>query len=183
MKEFKVKDKTYNLPTSWSEVSLDMFIKIKNLEDTNQKEILGEFYIVRLLEILTEVDECGLDDMTLQELIDLINSVDFLNTQPEENAPEYLDINGIKYVFSKNFNQLTMSEIITIKTLQHGKTETESFLDVLCVILRPGVINDKGELVQDKLDISKLEEHKKLFSKQPVFDVLSRISFFLNGTK
>jgi hypothetical protein len=81
-----------------------------------------------------------------------------------------------------------MGEYISIKTLQENTpSQAEAIPYIIAVILRPGKLVKDEETgqerwVQDKFDANNIEWRKELFLKQPVFDLMGPVTFFLNGS-
>ncbi len=187
MKKFNLNDKEFQMPTDWNELTLRHYVELTKLEEQKADFLLGELYLLKVIEVLCEAEAGELDDLTIDMVGDLSNSVGFLQKEPDWKYTRSIKINDVDYVFPNDLNKLTMGEYISIKTLQeNASTQAEAIPYIIAVILRPGKLvkneeSGKETWVQDKFDANNIEYRKDLFLKQPVFDLMGPVSFFLNG--
>jgi hypothetical protein len=187
MKDFKLNDKDYQMPTAWNDMNLKKYVELAKLEEAKDSFGIPELYLLKVIEVLCGAEGGDLDDLTLDMVNELANEVGFLQTEPKWNNTRHIDIEGQDYVFPEDLNKLTMGEYISIKTLQEQQTTQADLIPwLLAIILRPGkkVYNEemkKEVWVQDKFNTANLEFRKELFMSQPVFDLMGPVTFFLNG--
>lgn len=187
MKQFKIREKEYQMPTDWSEVNLNIYVKLSELEETKNAFGIPELYLLKILEVLCDVENGELDELTLDMVNELVGLVSFVQQEPVWSNVKHLTIEGIDYVFPDDLNHLTMGEYISIKTLQENNTTAGIIPYILAIILRPGskIVDPetgKEKWIQEKFNTANLEWRKELFMKQPVFDLLGPVSFFLSGS-
>lgn len=188
MKEFKLNEKDYKMPTSWTELTLKHYVNIAVLEENKTKYILGELYLLKMIEALCDVDGGELDDLTIEMVKDLSDGVEFLQTQPEWKNTKHIKIGDIDYAFPADLNKLTMGEVVSVKTLQESApSQAEAIPLILSVILRPAKLvkdeeSGKERWVQDRFDANNIDYRKELFLKLPAFDLMGPVSFFLTGS-
>lgn len=188
MKKFELNGKSFEMPTEWSELTLRHYVELTKLEEQKSQFLLGELYLLRVIEALCSAEQGDLDDLTIDMVSDLSNSVGFLQKEPVWNNTKNIKIGDVDYVFPADLNKLTMGEYISIKTLQENSpSQAEAIPFIIAVILRPGrLVRDeetgKEKWQQDKFDANNIEYRKELFLKQPVFDLMGPVSFFLNGS-
>ena len=186
MKHFEIRDKKYQMPTDWNEVDLNIYVKLSELEERKAAFGIPELYLLKILEVLCNVEDGELDELTLDMVNELVELVAFVQKEPVWNNVHHLVIDEVDYVFPNDLNHLTMGEYISIKTLQESNTTSGVIPYILAVILRPGTkIKDaetgKEKWIQEKFSTSNLEWRKELLMKQPVFNLLGPVSFFLSG--
>lgn len=160
----------WNVPSSWSEVTLKKFQDIQNYYDGISGET--KFDIREVLHILCDktVDEVNalpseFLDMILEKLV-------FLQTQPEQQEPtNKIKING--EVYSIHFeNQLKTGEYIAADTvLKNDKNNIALLLAILC--------RKDGEVYDSKFENEVVPERMKMFEQQPVINILPIAAFFL----
>lgn len=188
MKQFKLNNKEYQMPSAWSDLTLQHYVNLSTLEENKTEYILGELYLLKVIEVLCNAEGGELDDLTIDMVTELSKEVGFLQTEPQWNNTKNIKINDVDYAFPTDLNKLTMGEYISIKTLQEGATSQSQIIpSILAVILRPArLVKDeesgKETWVQDKFDANNIEFRKDLFLKQPVYDLMGPVSFFLNGS-
>lgn len=189
MKTFTLNEKEYNMPTEWNEMDLKRYVELAKLEETKESFGIPELYLLRIIEALCDAESGDLDDLTLDMVTDLSSNVAYLQQEPKWKNNRHIEIDGKDYVFPEDLNKLTMGEYISIKTLQEQQTSQADLIPwLLAIILRPGkkVIDEETKAekwVQDKFNTANLEWRKELFMKQPVFDLMGPVSFFLSGNE
>jgi hypothetical protein len=189
MKEFRLNEKDYKLPTDWSEVTLADYVRLAKLEESKSQYFLGELYLLKMIECLCNVDGGELDDLTIDIVNEISSDIQFLQDEPLYNNTKNILIGDINYVFPSDLNKLTMGEYISMKTLQEGSlTQAEAIPFLLSVILRPGVLvvdeeTGKERWIQNKFDANNIEYRKDLFMNLPILDLMGPITFFLGGKK
>ena len=188
MKKFELNGREFEMPTEWSEITLRHYVELTKLEETKANFLLGELYLLKVIECLCGAEGGDLDDLTIDMVSDLSGSVGFLQQEPKWENTRNIKIGDIDYVFPADLNKLTMGEYISIKTLQENTpSQAEAIPYIIAVILRPGKLVKDEETgqerwVQDKFDANNIEWRKELFLKQPVFDLMGPVTFFLNGS-
>lgn len=188
MDKIKINDVEYNVPTSWEEITFEQYINFVKLEEIKTDFMLEELYLINLIEVLCEMPEGSMNDLTMIEFNELVNKFGYLNTDPKLSKDKQIDINGITYVFPDDLNKLTLGENISIKTLIKDQNKYEQLYYILGVILRPGKIEIDAETkkevyVQDKFtgDMNKINFRINLFKKVPFVKLLGQLNFFLIG--
>lgn len=188
MKEFKLNGKDYQMPTEWNEMTLGHYVELSKLEENKTKYLFGELYLLKVIETLCMAEGGDLDDLTLDVVNELSNLLAYLQKEPTWTNSKHIRIGDVDYVFPPDLNKLTMGEYISMKTLQEGsQTQSDAIPLILAVILRPGKLvkdeeSGKETWIQDKFDANNIEYRKELFMKQPVFDLMGPVTFFLNGS-
>jgi hypothetical protein len=188
MKQFKIREQEYQMPTDWNDVSLGVYVKLADLEERKEAFGIPELYLLKMLEALCNVEEGELDELTLDMVNELVNDVAFVQEQPTWNNSHHLVIEGVDYVFPADLNRLTMGEYISIKTLQENNTTSGIIPYILAIILRPGTKSVDAETgkevwIQDKFSTANIEYRRDIFMKQPVFNLMGPVSFFLSGNE
>ena len=189
MKQFKLNEREYEMPTSWDEMSLSKYVELAKLEELKENFGMPELYLLKVIEALCGAEQGDLDDLTLDMVNELSREVNYLQEQPVWSNSNHIEIEGQDYVFPEDLNKLTMGEYISIKTLQEQQTTQADLIPwLLSIILRPGKKEYNEETKkefwkQDKFNVANLEHRRELFLKQPVFNLMGPVTFFLNGNE
>ena len=188
MKEFRLNEKDYKMPTDWNEMTLRHYINIAKLEESRTEYLLGELYLLKMIECLCLIEnDDDLNDLTLDVVGELSAALGFLHTQPKWSSTKEIKINDVDYIFPSDLNKLSMGEYISIKTFQeNSRTDAEAIPYILAIILRPGkkvFDNETGgeKWVQEKFNVSNLEYRKELFMGELAQDLMGQVGFFLTG--
>lgn len=188
MKKFELNGKEFEMPTDWKDLSLGHYVNLATLEENKTQYLLGELYLLKVIEVLCNAEAGELDDLTIDMVTELSKEVGFLQAEPQWSNTKHIKIGDIDYAFPLDLNKLTMGEYISIKTLQEGSASQAGAIPlILAVVLRPAKLikneeTGKESWVQDKFDANNIEYRKELFLKQPVFDLMGPITFFLSGS-
>lgn len=186
MKLFTIGEKEYQMPTEWNDVTLDVYVRMAELEERREAFGLPELYLLKILECLCSAEDGDLDELTLDTVNELVALIGYIQEEPTWTNTNHLVIDEVDYVFPNDLNKLTMGEYISIKTLQENNTTAGIIPYILAIILRPGTKEvdtetGKERWVQEKFSISNLDFRKELFMKQPVFNLMGPVTFFLSG--
>jgi hypothetical protein len=188
MKEFKLNEKNYKMPTCWEDLTLEHYVNLSVLEENKTEYLLGELYLLKIIEVLCSAEGGELDELTIEMVTELSKEVGFLQEQPKWGNTKNIKINDMDYAFPAELNKLTMGEMISIKTLQEQATSQAAAIPlILAIILRPAKLvkdNESGKesWIQDKFDANNIEFRRDLFLKQPVFELMGPVTFFLSGS-
>ncbi|MFN9371170.1 MAG: hypothetical protein ACK6D3_04715 [Planctomycetaceae bacterium] len=192
MKTFVLNEKEISMTTEWNELSLGQYINFMKLNERREKEeMVQDFYLLSLMEVLCKVDENELDDLSLAEYQENLEAMKFLLDTPTVEDTDVIEIDGVKYCLPQRFDSLSAGEYISIKTLQSRyENNIEGLPYLVAVILRPlkeeQVDAETGEKVyiQEKFDTKNLQWRADLFNdKLQISKIMTAIGFFFNGNK
>lgn len=166
--------KTYNIPTSWDEVSVRQFTQLYKFKNENSNELLGA---VNLISAISDIDTSLLLQMDIDDFKLLTTQVEFVTTEVPKVNVDYLEIGEDKYYLYTDFNKLTTGEVITLETiLESSNFDVHKVMsDLLCLFLRK---KDGDKFEKFTTDMLK---RKEIFLELPVSQVYHVFGFFLNG--
>jgi len=78
MKFFKLNEKEYQVPESWQEMSLKLYVNVAKLEEKRTEYFLGELYLLKIIEAICDAEDGELDELTLEVVNDISSSLVFL---------------------------------------------------------------------------------------------------------
>ncbi len=168
------KEQEFNIPEGWTEVTVEqsMALYAMNREDKTDIEL-----VVEVISILSKMDEEFLYMMTPDDFNKLVNVVKFTNDEVKGELADSVMIGDEEYFLKKDFNLLTMGEIISIESImkQHNNNHSAATLKLLCIFLRKKI---DGELESFRNTFMQREE---LFKELIITDVNNLFLFFLDG--
>ena len=150
------------LPKNWSEISVSQWIELKEIE---QSELGYIELLIEKIALLADIapDDQMFEDLDVDELLDIIESVKWINTEPSANYEN--EICGLKF---KGFERIELGEFIDI---EHFITDTHKHLPILCSIFyRNYKLNEWNVVSWEPLEYS-LEERSKMFLDVPITSV------------
>tara|TARA_B110000902_G_C14209573_1_gene550847 strand:+ start:376 stop:975 length:600 start_codon:yes stop_codon:yes gene_type:complete len=125
------------IPTDWSDVTIKKFIKyndsLKALEDERQ-------IIIKTISILCDISEHIVEVMKLKDLKKIQANLQKLIGKPvNKDIINKIDINGVKYGFHPNLDDLTMGEFVDIETY----AKENDIAKMMSVLYRP-IVKEQG---------------------------------------
>jgi len=182
--------KTLLIKTSWNEVTLSEYMKVSELE---YDEKLKKFNLTRSIKMIaalsnkSEKELLTYDNKMFGTLFEKIGFI--FNEDIKDLSKKPFDVNGKKYMFVENFNNLTTGEMISVEQLLLDAGDSgESFLpDLLAILIRPAIEykteSGKKAFKAEDFDTKKLKDRRALFlSKLFVPYFVNRITAFTFGT-
>lgn len=154
MKKVLIKDKEYELPTSWDDVSCKKFITL--FEGIDKEDLANEETRVKtmflLIARLTEMEIEDLLDLSVIEANDLVGVCSFLNDVPSKASDSpYLILGEDKYYIPEP-SKMTFRQLIDAESFTSD--DSSSFLHVFAALLikeREAYDGDKHNLIYNKL--------------------------------
>lgn len=189
MRQFKIDDVEFSMTTEWSELTVKQYLQIAMVSDNKESYFIEELFMMRLLEVLCNVEEGGLDDLPIETLPQLTDNIKMLTTKPIWSNVTHFDLDGVIYVLVKDLNKLTTGEYISIKTIE-GKYKNDPMGMIgamLSILVRPGSVEIDPETGKEIFKVEKfssknMEFRSKLFlEKGKAVDLVGMIDFFLTG--
>lgn len=186
---FELNDKKFNFPENWEEVNLKQYIEIGKLQEQRTEFLYQELYLLRLLEVLTDVKEGELDDLPIEDINKLGSASLFVSKMPEMNTVKELKIGETLYSPPDDLTKLTIGEFISLKTYQDSaRTFWDAVPDMLAILWRPSekvIDNETGKekFIREKFKVENLQFRRELFLEQPAINIFGPLLFFslMNG--
>tara|TARA_R110000803_G_C11985955_1_gene321285 strand:- start:1021 stop:1662 length:642 start_codon:yes stop_codon:yes gene_type:complete len=189
MLEIKIKDKSYDIPSDWSEITLQYWcglyeiIKKYSKKETVEERVDEEFNELDLLRMnremfmyVTGVSEKEMDTLEMDSVNEALQIIGGLLEDYQPKGIESFESNGKFYYFPKEYlKKSTYGDYIeatqldmTIEYMKHGRFDVlPEQMAILC--------REIGEEFDDELVIKKTEEFKEL-----KMDTVWEFGFFLS---
>ena len=173
----------YELPTSWSEVSLGSYAKLMSAlenEDISEIEL-----IVKTLNSLTGISTTELTKVPLKELKIAYAELQVLtSTMPSNKLVKMIDVNGDAYGFIPDFDLITLGEFVD---LDNYLQDCWSNLDKIMAVLYRKVtkVNKDDTYEIEKYELKTAKANRELFKESLSIDVIygSLVFFYAIGSK
>lgn len=177
--EIEDKEKEYNLVVNWDEVTVGQYAEI--IKTQQQKDLTEIQLSVKLVSILSGMHEDTIYSMDMEQLSSILQHIKFLNEPLQTKEVEYIEIEGEKYYLKKEFEKLSVGEMISLQVIEEQMRKEDvnnlyAYLPkFLCIFLRK----------EDEMD--KFQNHfmgrENMFSNVKIVDVNDVFAFFLAGEK
>ena len=128
------------IPTSWDDITIEMYIKLKPVLETEQEPITR---VINLLCILTGKKREEIKDITLPDYKMLLDKMSFLNTElPKDLRKKRIKLNGQWYEWKLDAKNMLFGEYISVMEIMQKASDNEAVLfnnlhKILTVIFRP----------------------------------------------
>tara|TARA_R110002050_G_scaffold24659_2_gene65844 strand:+ start:936 stop:1535 length:600 start_codon:yes stop_codon:yes gene_type:complete len=148
-----------NIPTDWCDVSIERYVKynqsMKGLED--EKEI-----IIKTISILCNVPGRVVEVMKLKDLKKIQENLQKLIGKPvNKDIINKIDINGVKYGFHPNLDELTMGEFVDVETY----AKENDIAKMMSVLYRPITKETGNRYNIEPYDFDKHSDNANHFQK------------------
>ncbi len=169
---------SYDIPTSWDDVSVYQAALLKDIKKFEDFETEYEWFVEILTTLNPDIDEdhaYGLDE---EQYLTVIGWLNFTTIQPQGKVVESIMVGEDEYFLKTDFNKLTNAEVISIKMIEkkHSKHLHYALPEMLCVLLRQKKENGKLESFR-----SSFMERAESFKHIKITDVIRLFDFFASG--
>jgi len=165
------KQETYNLINSWSDVTLDKWLQIIDIETGSKTKEAEE-----TIAALSDIPEQLIKELSLRDVAVIMGKVAELQSKQDTTLKKIIKIDGIEYAMHPDLSELTLGEYADIETFIKGGLE-KNMPEIMAVLFRP-IKEKSGEVyVIDAYDGNitiRAEEMKKMSAEQ----VQSALVFF-----
>jgi hypothetical protein len=108
---FKFNKKSYKLPTSWSEINLDKYMKIMQL-DSDMEDIQMR---IEVISILTGLKEEDIKNINIRDLKFIEKNLSFIYTEGDIKLQDKIKIQGKTYYLQSHLDDMKMYEFIDLE--------------------------------------------------------------------
>ena len=172
----------YELPTSWSEVSLGKYSKLMtalNNDESSEIEL-----IIKTLESLVGISTTQLTKVPLKYLKTAYAELSTLtSTMPSTELKRIIDVDGTAYGFISDFDELTFGEFCDLDNyLQDSWNNLDK---IMAVLFRKVVARDKDKYSIEEYTMKGIKERRELFNSSLSIDVVygALVFFYHIGSK
>ena len=168
------KTKQYNVISKWSDVTLESWLKLVEVEtESKSKEAL------ETITALSDIPKQLVKELGIQDVAVIMNRIGELQIEQDSSLKRIIEVEGKEYAFHPDLNSITLGEYADIETFIKNGIEN-SLPELMAVLYRP--ITAKGEngvytieAYDGNISI-RAEEMKKMSAEQ----VQSALVFFWN---
>jgi hypothetical protein len=156
------------LPKKWSNISLEQFIEISQID----KEQGANAYNSELISIVTDMTYDEVDELDLDDMVQMVADMKWSNTQPSKQYKH--ELLGMKI---KPLSKLCLFEYIDLDYYFNDNYHTN--LDKICAILyRQSKVNEWGEVLLEPYDYD-IKVRAEKFLDLPITEVYGIVAEFL----
>ena len=127
----KGKQETYNLIDSWSDVTLEKWLKIVDLE-TGSKTKQAEETIAALSDMPKDL----VKELSLRDVAVIMGKIAELQSKQDTTLRKVFEIDGVEYAMHPNLDDITLGEYADIETFIKNGIE-KNMPELMAVLFRP----------------------------------------------
>lgn len=139
-KKQKTKDKgknIINVPTSWSEISLETMDKIAEI--SNNKNYTDEQRETEFIKLLTSLSDTDIDNMNIVDYQKILGSLKFLNQPISKVLPSSsITLNGKTYNVLLYPSRMTAAQFLDYKTIMASDMKHKTARLIACFVVPEG---------------------------------------------
>jgi len=157
------KKETYSTINSWSDVSLESWMKLIEVE-TGSQAIQAEETIAEL----SDIPKSLIKELSLRDVAVIMGKVAELQSKQDTTLKKIIKIAGIEYAMHPDLSELTLGEYADIETFIKGGLEN-NMPELMAVLFRPIKERNGSAYVIDAYDGNitiRAEEMKKMSAEQ-----------------
>ena len=170
------KQKTYNLINSWSDVTLEKWLKVIDAETGSQTEQAEE-----TIAALSDMPKKLVKELALRDVAIIMGKVADLQSKQNTLLRKVVEINGVEYGMHPDLSEITLGEYADIESFIKDGLEN-NMPEIMSVLFRPVI--EKSESNSEAYTIEaydgnitiRTEEFKKMSAEQ----VQAALFFFSN---
>ena len=171
------KQQTYNLINSWSEVSLEKWLQIIEIE-TGSKTKEAEETIAALSDMSKQL----IKELSIKDVAVIMSKVAEMQANENSSLKRIIEIEGVEYGFHPDLDEITLGEYADLETMIKDGVK-DNMPELMAILYRP--VTEKGangvytiSAYDGKIRI-RAEEMKKMSAEQ----VQAALVFFYHFVK
>ena len=166
------KEKNYNLIKSWNDVTLDKWVKlISRREKTKTQDALDT------ISVLSDIPKKLINELAIGDVAILLKKISDLQAKEDTKLKKIIKLDGVKYGFHPNLEEITLGEYADIETYLKNGLE-DNLTKLIAVLYRPITERDGKDYSIEAYGVSDSRMRAKKFEKMKARDVNSSLVFF-----
>jgi|TARA_R110000737_G_scaffold74211_1_gene103251 hypothetical protein len=167
------KKKTYNLINSWSDVTLEKWILLIDLEAGSKTKEAEE-----TIATLSDIPRKLIKELSIRDVAIIMKKLSELQNRQDTVLTKVIEIDGIEYGMHPNLDDITLGEYADIETFIKGGLE-KNMPELMSVLFRP-VIERKNEVYTIAAYDGDITIRAETMKKMSAEQVQSTLFFFYN---
>ena len=167
----KGKEKEFKLISSWSEVTLEKWLKLIDLQKGTKSEEAKE-----TIAALSTIPKDLIVQLELKDIAMLMNSLSKIQAKQDSSLKRIIEVQGNRYGFHPNLDEITLGEYADIET--YVKIGIENHLPELMAILYRPIVEEKNNVYTIEAYDGNISIRTEIMKKMSAEQVQSALVFF-----
>ena len=170
------KTKSYKVISSWSEVTLEKWLRLADLEEAGaSEEALGT------ITELSNIPKKLVKELSIGDVSAIMDRVGLLQHQANSSLKRIIEIEGIEYGFHPSLDRITLGEFADLETFL--KMGIQKHLpEVMAILYRPIVEKKNNIYTIEKYD-GNIEIRTEVIKRMKAEEVQAALVFFWSFAK
>jgi hypothetical protein len=166
------KENVYTMINSWSDVTLDKWVKLINKkEKTKTEETLNT------ISVLSDIPKNLIKELGILDVAVILKRIAYLQEQENSKLKKIIKVNDVEYGFHPNLEEITLGEYADIETYMKNGIEN-NLPRLMAILYRPIIEKDGKNYSIEAYDSSTLRMRAEKFKKMKAADVNNALVFF-----
>ena len=165
------KKETYNLINSWSDVTLEAWVKLIDKETGSKTEEAEE-----TIAVLSDIPKKLIKELQLSDVAIIMGKIAELQSEQDTVLKKVFEIDGVEYGMHPNLDDITLGEYADLETFIKNGLE-DNMPEIMAVLFRP-VTERNGEAYTIGAYDGNLTIRAEQFKKMSAEQVQSALVFF-----
>ena len=182
MIKLQIEGSEYELAREWSEISFAQYIEVVNINKDKWNDLEKAVKIIAHISNKPAECEQSILKLSKEDFEELASYFVWTNHPIDEfkSEKDFLEIDGKKYKIKKDYNKLSLGEMISVETLIENNKNLDAFEVAFGVLLRE--VDEDGKEKEFNEDVF-IDVIQNLKTKVMLLDIYNHISFFLSGVQ
>ena len=167
------KQKTYNLIDSWSDVTLEKWLKVIDLETGSKTKEAQE-----TIAAVSDIPKKLIKELPLRDVAIIMSKIAELQSEQNTTLKKTFKIDGIEYGMHPDLSEITLGEYADIETFIKDGLE-KNMPEIMAVLFRPIKERSGDVYVIDAYD-GNIKIRAEQFKKMSAEQVQAALFFFSN---
>ena len=167
------KQKNYNLIDSWSDVTLEKWLKVIDLETGSKTKEAQE-----TIAAVSDIPKKLIKELPLRDVAVIMNKIAELQSEQNTTLKKTFKIDGVEYGMHPDLSEITLGEYADIETFIKNGLE-KNMPEIMAVLFRPIKERSGDVYVIDAYD-GNIKIRAEQFKKMSAEQVQAALFFFSN---
>ena len=165
------KKKTYNIINSWSDVTMEKWIKLTTLSEGSKTKEAEE-----TIALLSDIPRKLVKELSLRDVAIIMGKVAELQGEQDTLLKKIIEIDGIEYAMHPNLDDITLGEYADIESFIKDGLE-KNLPELMAVLFRP-IVEKENDIYSIEAYDGNIKIRAEVMKKMSAEQVQSALVFF-----
>jgi len=165
------KEKSYKIIESWSDVTLEKWLRLVNLEEGRRAKEAEE-----TIAALSDIPKKLIRQLSVNDVAVIMSALAELQAEEDTQLKKVFEIEGVKYGMHPDLDSITLGEYADIETFIEKGVEN-NLPEIMAVLFRP-IIEEEGKAYTITAYDGNINVRAEIFKKMSAEQVQNALVFF-----